>query len=83
MKKKRDKERAARERHLSTDYGELLAQQKPVKLDLEFPTPTESISIRLPRAMLGRIRIETDERDVPYQSLIKMWLMDRLRRLPA
>ncbi|MBI4238951.1 MAG: hypothetical protein HY696_11145 [Deltaproteobacteria bacterium] len=80
MKKRITKELRERARHLTTDYGDLLASATPLTLDLKFPSPTESISIRLPRAMLNRIRMIADEQDVPYQSLIKMWLMHRLRR---
>lgn len=80
MKKKMSNEARERSRHLTTDYGDLLAKAKPLSLDFEFPAPTESISLRLPRDMLNRIRMVADEQDVPYQSLIKMWLMKQLRR---
>ena len=36
---------------------------------------------KLPRDVLNEIRIVADERDVPYQPLIKMWLVERLKRL--
>ncbi|HEX5037884.1 MAG TPA: CopG family antitoxin [bacterium] len=77
--KKRTKEKNERERYLNTDFGDLLAGLKPLNLDLEFPSPTQSISLRLPRDVLNEIRIVADERDVPYQSLIKMWVVERLR----
>ena len=78
--KKRTREARERDRYLSTDFGEALAHLQPLRLDLEFPSPTQSISIRLPRALLDRIRVIADERDVPYQALIKMWLADRLAK---
>jgi predicted DNA binding CopG/RHH family protein len=37
---------------------------------------TKTISLRLPEALLDRIKIEAHKRDMPYQSLIKSWLMD-------
>jgi len=37
---------------------------------------TRTISLRLPEALLDRIRIEANKRDMPYQSLIKAWLAD-------
>lgn len=40
---------------------------------------TQSISIRLPVSLLERIKIEARKRDVPYQSLIKVWLTEKLR----
>ncbi|HNU76175.1 MAG TPA: BrnA antitoxin family protein [bacterium] len=40
---------------------------------------TTSISIRLPNHLLSRIKEKANAQDVPYQSLIKMYLSDRLR----
>lgn len=45
---------------------------------------TRAISLRLPASMLERIKLEANKRDVPYQSLIKVWLAEKLERvLPA
>jgi predicted DNA binding CopG/RHH family protein len=38
---------------------------------------TTSISLRLPVALLDRIKIAANKRDVPYQSLIKTWLAEK------
>jgi predicted DNA binding CopG/RHH family protein len=38
---------------------------------------TRSISLRLPLALLERIKIAANKRDVPYQSLIKTWLAEK------
>ena len=38
---------------------------------------TRSISLRLPVALLERLKIEANKRDVPYQSLIKIWLGEK------
>ena len=38
---------------------------------------TRSISLRLPVALLERIKIAANKRDVPYQSLIKTWLAEK------
>jgi len=38
---------------------------------------TRAISLRLPVALLERIKLEANKRDVPYQSLIKVWLAER------
>ena len=35
---------------------------------------TTTISLRLPEALLDRIKVEANKRDMPYQSLIKVWL---------
>ena len=41
---------------------------------------TETISLRLPLSMLDDIKIAANRRDVPYQSLIKIYLDQALRR---
>lgn len=81
MKKNRKTEKKEREIYLTTDFSEALSKLRPLKLDLEFPSPTQAISIRLPREVLNQIRILADERDIPYQSLIKIWLVDRLKKV--
>lgn len=40
---------------------------------------TRSISIRLPEYLLARIQNMANFRDVPYQSLIKMFLAERVK----
>jgi predicted DNA binding CopG/RHH family protein len=39
-----------------------------------------TISLRLPRYMLDEIKMIAHERDVPYQSLIKVFLKERLNQ---
>jgi len=39
---------------------------------------TTAISLRLPVGTLERIKVEANKRDVPYQSLIKMWLAEKV-----
>ncbi len=41
---------------------------------------TATISLRLPRAMLEELKALANEQDVPYQSLIKMYLAERIAR---
>jgi predicted DNA binding CopG/RHH family protein len=41
---------------------------------------TQAISLRLPVSLLERIKLEANKRDVPYQSLIKMWLAEKVSR---
>lgn len=45
------------------------------------PTTT-AISLRLPVSLLERVKVEAHKRDVPYQSLIKTWLAERLEARP-
>jgi len=44
---------------------------------------TKSISIRLPEDLLERIKVEASRRDVPYQSLIKVWLREHTDKKAA
>jgi predicted DNA binding CopG/RHH family protein len=41
---------------------------------------TKAISLRLPKSLLNAIRQMANERDVPYQSLIKIFLQERIER---
>lgn len=41
---------------------------------------TESISLRLPKYLLAQIKQLANAKDVPYQSLMKIFLSDRIRQ---
>ena len=41
---------------------------------------TQSISLRLPKPLLHRLKMMANQRDVPYQSLIKTLLFDAVQR---
>ncbi len=69
-------ERAFWERADSTDHLDLSKMQRASFPNLKLTT--QSISLRLPIGMLERIKIEANSRDVPYQSLIKVWLAEKL-----
>jgi len=71
-----DEEREFWATHDSTDYidwdeanAAVFPQLKPI---------TKSISLRLPLPMLNELRLLANKRDVPYQSLIKMFLHERI-----
>ena len=40
---------------------------------------TRTISLRLPQHLLDSIKSAANARDVPYQSLIKVWLQEKLQ----
>jgi predicted DNA binding CopG/RHH family protein len=40
----------------------------------------KTISLRLPELMLAELKLLANKRDVPYQSLIKIFLAERLER---
>jgi predicted DNA binding CopG/RHH family protein len=39
---------------------------------------TKTISLRLPQHLLDSIKAAANSRDVPYQSLIKIWLQEKV-----
>jgi len=41
---------------------------------------TETISLRLPAALLAELKALANRRDVPYQSLLKVFLAERIAR---
>ncbi len=74
-------ERAEREfwqTHDSTEYIDWSKAKRRVLPNLK-PT-CQSISLRLPVTMLDKLRILANKKDVPYQSLLKTFLSDRLKQ---
>jgi predicted DNA binding CopG/RHH family protein len=69
-------ERAFWEANDSTDYVDWSKAER-VRLPNLKPSST-AISIRLPDGLLERIKIAANKRDVPYQSLIKTWLAEKV-----
>ena len=68
-------ERRFWETHDSTEYLDWAKAER-----VRFPNlkpSTKAISLRLPAALLERIKVEANRRDVPYQSLIKIWLKEK------
>jgi len=75
--KSEEAERAFWATHDSTDYVNWSAAT-PARLPKLKPS-TETISLRLPKYLLDSIRLAANSRDVPYQSLIKLWLQEKLQ----
>src|SRR4030042_634979 len=46
----------------------------------ELKPSTRTISLRLPASMLEELKALANERDVPYQSLLKVFLAERIAR---
>ena len=59
----------------STDHLDLSKAVRVSMPNLKFST--ETISLRMPVSLLGRIKQEANRKDVPYQSLIKMSLAEK------
>lgn len=69
-------ERAFWENADSSEYLDWSAAQR-VRLPALKPSTT-TISLRLPDGMLDALKVLANERDVPYQSLLKVFLAERL-----
>jgi predicted DNA binding CopG/RHH family protein len=71
-----DEEREFWLTHDTTDYFDYSKSFRATFPNLK-PT-TQSISLRLPLWMLDSIKTTANRQDVPYQSLIKVWLNEKL-----
>jgi len=65
-------ERKFWESHDSSEYLDLGKAQRTILPNLK--PSTKTISLRLPEGLLDNIKVEANKRDMPYQSLIKVWL---------
>lgn len=73
-----EEERAFWHTHDATDYFDF---SKDKRIEIEFDrgveAPVKSISLRLPREM-HELKVLAKKRDVPYQSLIKVYLAEKI-----
>jgi len=74
--KSEDKER---EYWAKQDSTEVLDWKKAKKVVLPNLKPSvKTISLRLPESMLEELKLLANKRDVPYQSLLKIFLSERI-----
>ena len=66
------------ETHDTTEYVDWSRAKLGYFPDLR--TPTETISLRVPAGLLAELKILANKRDVPYQSLMKVFLAERVAR---
>ena len=65
-------------RHDSTEF---IDWRKGKRVTLPTLKPSsQTISLRLPKLMLDRLKLLANKRDVPYQSLLKIFVAERLER---
>jgi predicted DNA binding CopG/RHH family protein len=63
----------------NSDSSEHVDWSRAEKVRLPNLKPSSTaISLRLPNGLLERIKIAANKRDVPYQSLIKTWLAEKM-----
>ena len=73
-----DEERDFWSSHDSTEYIDW-SEAKNVTMPKLKPT-LKTISIRLPEIMIEELKLLSNKRDVPYQSLMKMFLAERVEQ---
>lgn len=61
----------------STEYLDWAKARRTVLPNLS--PSTKTISLRLPQHLLDSIKAAANARDVPYQSLIKVWLQEKVK----
>jgi predicted DNA binding CopG/RHH family protein len=71
-----DEEREFWQEHDSTEYLNWDKAERAVFPNLK--PSTKTISLRLPESMLAELRQLANKRDIPYQSLIKAFLRERI-----
>ncbi|MCK5881737.1 MAG: BrnA antitoxin family protein [Sinobacterium sp.] len=71
-------EREFWESHDSSEYLDLSKARRAVLPNLK--PSTKTISLRLPEGLLDNIKVEANKRDMPYQSLIKVWLAKEIQQ---
>lgn len=76
--KNEDEEIEFWDKHSVLDFPDIF---KPIKLDFSKLKPsTAKVTLRLPQMMLDDLRMLANEQDVPYQSLMKIYLSQRINQ---
>ncbi len=66
------------ETHDSAEYVDWSAAEEVILPKLK--PSTKTISLRLPESMVDELKLLANKRDVPYQSLLKVFLSERIDR---
>jgi len=75
--KSEDKERQFWSRRDSTQYLNWDKAKRAVLPNLK--PSLKSISLRLPESMIDELKLLANKKDVPYQSLLKIFLAEKIR----
>jgi predicted DNA binding CopG/RHH family protein len=76
--KSEDEEREFWQSHDSTEYVDWKKAKRFTLANLK--PSVKTISLRLPESMLEELKLLANKRDVPYQSLAKVFLSDRIEQ---
>jgi predicted DNA binding CopG/RHH family protein len=69
-------ERLFWQKHDSAEYIDWSDAEETVLPQLK--PSTKSISLRLPESMIEELKVLANKRDVPYQSLLKIFISERI-----
>lgn len=65
---------------LEHDFTDYYDASKRVKLNFPNLKPsTQSVTVRLPKPLVRNIKLLANEQDVPYQSLLKIFLDEKVK----
>ena len=73
------RERAFWASHDASEYLDWTNAQRALLPKLK--PSTRTISLRLPEPLIARLKVLANQRDVPYQSLLKVLLAERLSQV--
>ena len=76
--KSEDAEREFWARHDSTEFVDWSKAKRALFPNLK--PSTKTISLRLPESLLQALKLLANRRDVPYQSLLKIFLAERVEQ---
>jgi predicted DNA binding CopG/RHH family protein len=76
--KSQDEERDYWASHDSTEHVDWSAARRVLLPNLK--PSLKIISVRLPQSMIDELKVLANRRDVPYQSLMKMFLAERIEQ---
>ena len=76
--KNEDEERAFWATHDSTEFIEWAQAKRAVFQNLK--PSTKTISLRLPESIIAALKLLANKRDVPYQSLLKVFLAEKVEQ---
>jgi predicted DNA binding CopG/RHH family protein len=76
--KSEDDEREFWSKADSTEYVDWDRAKKTILPNLR--PSTKKISLRLPELMIEELKLLANKRDIPYQSLMKIYLAERIQR---
>lgn len=62
--------------HNSTEYVDYSKAKKVLFPNLK--PSTRTISLRLPESLIEHLKLLANKRDIPYQSLLKMFLVEKV-----